>query len=74
MQELAKKELDYALFCGDGIFNMGLKEAAECARLVGAKHNVLIHVKPRALFDLVKAQKWDAPNKLIIQPGEECDL
>jgi L-ascorbate metabolism protein UlaG (beta-lactamase superfamily) len=74
MQDLSKKELDYALFCGDGIFNMGLKEAAECAKLVGAKHNILIHIKPRALFDLAKAQKWAAPNKLIIQPGEEREL
>jgi L-ascorbate metabolism protein UlaG (beta-lactamase superfamily) len=74
MPELAKQKIDYALFCGDGIFNMGLKEAAECARLVGAKHNILIHMKPQALFDLTKAQKWDAPNKLIIQPGEEREL
>jgi L-ascorbate metabolism protein UlaG (beta-lactamase superfamily) len=74
MQEFAKQGLDYALFCGDGVFNMGLKEAAECARLVGAKHNILIHMKPKALFDLSKAQKWDAPNKLIIQPGEELEL
>ena len=74
MQEFVRKELDYALFCGDGVFNMGLKEAAECARLVGAKHNILIHVKPHALFDLSKAQKWGAPNKLIIQPGEEREL
>jgi len=33
MEGLVKRELDYALFCGDGKFNMGLKEAAECARL-----------------------------------------
>ncbi|MCL2172872.1 MAG: MBL fold metallo-hydrolase [Nitrososphaerota archaeon] len=74
MQEFAKQELDYALFCGDGMFNMGSKEAAECAKIVGAKHNVLIHTKPGALFDLSKAQKWSAPNKLIIQPGEELEL
>ena len=74
MQEFAKQELDYALFCGDGIFNMGLKEAEECARIVAAKHNILIHIKPRALFDLAKAQKWGAPNKLVMQPGEEREL
>jgi len=74
MQEFSKQKIDYALFCGDGIFNMGPKEAAECAELVAAKHNILIHVKPRALFDLEKAQKWAAPNKLIIQPGEEIEL
>jgi hypothetical protein len=53
---------------------MGPKEAAECAEIVGAKHNILIHVKPHALFDLAKAQKWNAPNKLIIQPDEEIEL
>ncbi|MDR1993422.1 MAG: MBL fold metallo-hydrolase [Nitrososphaerota archaeon] len=74
MQELANREIDYALFCGDGIFNMGLKEAAQCARMVKAKHNIVIHVSLRALFDLSKAQKWDAPDKLIIQPGEEIEL
>jgi len=74
MQKLTDLEVDYALFCGDGVYNMGLDEAAQCARIVGAKHNILIHVKPEALFDLAKAQKWDAPNKLIIQPGEEIEL
>ena len=74
MQEIAKQKIDYALFCGDGVFNMDPKEAAECAELVGAKHNILIHVKPHALFDLEKAQKWNAPNKLIIQPSEEIEL
>ncbi|MCL1970457.1 MAG: MBL fold metallo-hydrolase [Candidatus Bathyarchaeota archaeon] len=74
MQELAKLKIDYALFCGDGVYNMDPKEAAECAELVGAKHNILIHVKPQALFDLSKAQKWTAPNKLIIQPDEEIEL
>lgn len=72
--EFVKRGIDYALFCGDGIFNMGPKEAAQCAELVGAKHNILIHIKPQALFDLEKAQKWTAPNKLIIQPGEEIEL
>jgi L-ascorbate metabolism protein UlaG (beta-lactamase superfamily) len=74
MQKFAKRKLDYALFCGDGIYNMNPKEAAECAELVGAKHNILIHVKPEALFDLEKAQTWTAPNKIIVQPGEEIDL
>ena len=74
MQSFAAREIDYALFCGDGIFNMGPKEAAQCAEIIGAKHNILIHVKPKALFDLAKAQKWTAPNKLIIQPGEEIEL
>ncbi|MDR0221856.1 MAG: MBL fold metallo-hydrolase [Lachnospiraceae bacterium] len=74
MESFAARNLDYAIFCGDGHFNMGLKEAAECARLIGAKHNIIIHLKPGALFDRAKAEKWDAPNKLIIAPGDEIEL
>jgi L-ascorbate metabolism protein UlaG (beta-lactamase superfamily) len=74
MSGFAVRELDYAIFCGDGKFNMGLKEAAECARLIGAKHNIIVHLKPGALFDRAKAEKWDAPNKLIIEPDEEITL
>ncbi|MDR0570048.1 MAG: MBL fold metallo-hydrolase [Clostridiales Family XIII bacterium] len=74
MAAFAARGLDYAIFCGDGVFNMGLREAAECARIVGAKRNIVIHLKPGALFDRAKADKWDAPNKLIIEPGEEIAL
>lgn len=74
METFAGLNFDYAIFPGDGIFNMGLKEAAECARLVGAKHNIIVHIKPGALFDRKKAEKWDAPNKLIVEPGQEIQL
>jgi len=73
MNEFAKLELDYALFPGDGLFNMGPKEAAECAELIGAKHNILIHLKPGECIRR-KGEKWNAPNKLIIEPGEEIEL
>jgi L-ascorbate metabolism protein UlaG (beta-lactamase superfamily) len=74
MDTFAAMELDYAILCGDGVFNMGLKDAAECARIIGAKHNIIIHLKPGALFDRKKADKWDAPNKLIVEPGQEMEL
>ena len=73
MKSFAALELDYALFPGDGHFNMGLEEAAECARIIGAKHNVLIHLKPGESVR-EKGEEWDAPNKLIIEPGEEISL
>ena len=73
METFAPMALDYALFPGDGISNMGLKEAADCARLIGAKHNSVIHLIPGASVRK-KAEKWDAPNKLIIEPGQEIDL
>ena len=74
METFADMKLDYAILCGDGVYNMDLNEAAECARLIGAKHNIIIHIKPRALFDRDRAEQWDASNKLIIEPGEKIDL
>ena len=74
MDTFAALKLDYAIFPGTGILSMGPKEAAECARLIGAKHNIIIHLKPGALFDRKKAEKWEAPNKLIIEPGQEIEL
>ena len=74
METFAILELDYAILPGDGVFNMGLREAAVCAKLIGAKHNIIVHLKSDALFDRQKAEKWDAPNKLIVEPGQEIEL
>jgi L-ascorbate metabolism protein UlaG (beta-lactamase superfamily) len=74
MASFADKQLDYALFPGDGIYNMGPEEAAECARLIKAKHNIIIHLTPGVLFDRPKAEQWEAPNKLIVEAGEEISL
>jgi len=74
METFADMGLDYAILCGDGFYNMGLEEAAECAKLIGAKHNIIIHVKPKALFDRELAEQWNAPNKLIVEPNEEITL
>lgn len=74
METFADLKLDYAVFPGDGIFNMGLAEATACARLIGAKHNIIVHLTPGALFSRKKADKWDAPNKIIVEPGQEIVL
>ncbi|MFP3154415.1 MBL fold metallo-hydrolase [Lachnospiraceae bacterium ZAX-1] len=74
MDTFAARKFDYALFPCDGRANMGLKEAADCARVVGAKHNIPIHLKPGSLFDRERAGKWNAPNKLVVEPGQEIIL
>jgi len=74
MEEFAARELDFAFFCGDGHYNMDLVEAAECAALIGAKHNVPVHLKPGELFNRELAEQFDAPNRLIIEAGEEIEL
>ena len=38
MPSLRKKNIDYAFFCCDGIYNMGLEEAINVAKMVNAKH------------------------------------
>jgi len=73
METFINMELDYALLPGDGVFNMGLEEAAECAKLIGAKHNSIIHLIP-GMSVRKAAEKWGAPNKLILEPGQEIDL
>ena len=74
MAEFAAKKLDYAFLCCDGYYNMGLAEAAECAKLIGARHSVPVHIKPGALFDRTLAEQFEALNRLIIEAGEEIEL
>ena len=74
MAELAGRNIDYAFFVCDGIYNMDLDEAASCAKLVNAKHSIPYHMAPGKLFDRERAEKFDVPNRLIIPAGEEITL
>lgn len=66
--------LDYALLCCDGIYNMDLEEASACAKLINAKVTIPIHINPQKIFDLERAKKFNASNKLIIEPSQELTL
>ena len=77
MAEMSSMNIDYAFYCCDGVYNMDNDEAAECAKLVNAKHNISYHNAPSdngMKLDLEKAKAWMAPNKLIIEPGNEIIL
>ncbi|MCL1830338.1 MAG: MBL fold metallo-hydrolase [Oscillospiraceae bacterium] len=74
MKTFSDRALDYAFLCADGFYNMNLEEAAECAKIIGAKHNVPVHLKPGELFDREMAESFDAPNRLIIEPGKDVEL
>lgn|GEM_PF-2417621 len=74
MKSFAKMNLDYAILCGDGAYNMNPEEAAECTEIIGAKKNIIIHLTPGQLFDYTKAEAWQAPNKLVISDGNEIFL
>ncbi len=79
--KLADMQLDYAAFPGDGFYNMNVKEASECARLVAARHSIPVHLvpmddpnDPAQLFSLTQAEAFQAEGRIIVQPGEEIQL
>jgi len=76
MSELSGRNIDYAFFCCDGVYNMGNDEAAACAEKVGSKHNIPYHNEPAngSLLDKELAESWSAPNKIIVMPGETIML
>lgn len=76
MPELASKNIDYAFFCCDGIYNMGLDEAINVAKMVNAKHSIPYHMTGSTTndFDRNKANNFDVPGKLILETGEEIFL
>ena len=74
MAQLAGRDIHYAFFVCDGRYNMDLDEAAACAKLVNARHSIPYHMAPGKLFDPVRAEAFDAPNRLILPAGEEISL
>ena len=76
MSELADRNLDYAFFCCDGVYNMDVDEAIECAKTVGAKHSIPYHMIPanQGGFDQEVAESFDVEGRIIVRPGEELVL
>ena len=74
MAELAGRDIHYAFFVCDGVYNMDMDEAIACAKLVNARHSIPYHMAPGSLFDQKRAELFDAPNRLIIPAGEEIIL
>lgn len=76
MSRMKDMQIDYAFYCCDGVYNMGLDEAAKCAEMVGAKHNIPYHITAEndKTYDRSLAEKFNAPNRLIIDEGEEIKL
>ena len=76
MAELAGRNLDYAFYCCDGVYNMDVAEASECATMVGAKVNIPYHTGSAAVtgFDADNAAKFVAPGATVLAPGSELVL
>ena len=77
MPSLADRNLDYAFFCCDGVYNMDREEASACAALVKAKHSIPYHMTAAdtgVFFDQSAAEEFQADGRLIIAAGEEIEL
>ena len=76
MAELSERALDYAFFCCDGVYNMDMEEAIECAKLVNAKHSIPYHMIPANSggFDKTVAESFDVEGRIIVEPGDEIEL
>lgn len=76
MSRMKDMQIDYAFYCCDGVYNMGLDEAAKCAEMVGAKHNIPYHLTATTgkTYDRILAEKFNAPNRLIVDEGEEIKV
>lgn len=76
MSDLASLGIDYAFLPGDGIYNMGVDEAARCAELLKARHAVPIHLKPVQPYGEAEAARFAtlASNALLIRADEEVRL
>ena len=74
MAELSGRNIDYAFFVCDGVYNMDMDEAIACAGLVKAKHSIPYHMAPGTLFDRERAELFDVPGRLIIPAGGEIVL
>lgn len=75
---LSRLGLDYALLPIDGVFNMGPKEAGECARLLNTRYAIPIHNAPLAAFAGTYSDKgtdkFTHPGKLVLKYGESVEL
>ena len=71
MADLAARNLDYAFFCCDGIYNMGMDEAIACATLVGAKHSIPYHMVPGSFFNQKRAELFVVEGSMIVADGEK---
>lgn len=79
--KLAAMDLDYATFPCDGVYNMDVDEASECAKLVAAKHSIPIHELPidsdsdsPKEFDEDRVENFKAEGRIIMIPGAELHL
>lgn len=79
--KLAQMGIDYAALPGDGIYNMDVPEASQCASMVAARHTIPVHLEPVSALDDTtpafprdRAEAFSGPGKIILEPGDTLQL
>lgn len=74
MESFPDYEIDYAMLCMDGFYNMGTEEAAEVANLIKAQAVIPIHTASHGAYNIYTAKEFSHPSRLIVDVGESLDL
>ena len=76
IDRVANMNIDYALYCCDGEYNMDIDEAMDMARRVGAKHSIPYHVTGDItdFFDRKRAEMFCVEGRMILEHGQEIEL
>ena len=74
MEQLAGKNIDYALFPVDGYYNMGPQEAMECAAVIKARHSIPMHSSPDRDYSDINTNAFNPAGVIRMKPGESINL
>lgn len=74
IEDLKNLNIDWALLCIDGIYNMGPAEAMTFAESIGAKHVVPIHTDGEMNYSQKNVDAFTAATKVELKPGETMTL
>jgi L-ascorbate metabolism protein UlaG (beta-lactamase superfamily) len=74
MERLAEYNIDYALLCMDGFYNMGPDEAMAVADLIDTQIVIPIHTSGDHSYDQRKVDAFTHDSKVVVKPGESLQL
>lgn len=74
MTEFPLYNIDYALLCMDGYYNMGPAEAMEVAELINVQAVIPIHTAASGSFSVTNAMEFTLDSRLYVDRGETIEL
>ncbi len=72
LKKIVGKDIDYAFYPCDGVYNMGPEEATEVADMIGAKHNIPMHGDDKNSIE--QFMTFHPANKMVVIYGQAIDL